>query len=248
MFRIVLSAVGLTTAMLVGFSFLMGISKMDVSIKHEMQRHVVAEPFEAGDIVALSPDGQRLEGLLCSLDLRSPARRDSEIRARYYNMVDDTQERFFRYVRAAKALFGLPAEDGAPADNALFGRGLTFTGEVSRVVGQIEERMPVDCWCNVARAVVERKNKACVVEKSLVETTLEAGGDGHRLRTTVGISFRPEPILVSDPSALAAMCPTLNTRAVAPKDQDCGGTSGFTFDVVARAKVGLIREAPIPGN
>ena len=47
-------------AALVAFSFLMGVSKMDVSIKHEMQRHVVAEPFEAGDVIVLAGDGVQL--------------------------------------------------------------------------------------------------------------------------------------------------------------------------------------------
>lgn len=69
------------TAMLVGFSFLAGISKMDVSIKHDMQRHVTADPFRIGDVVEVSPDGLRQLGLLCSVDLGMEKQRSNEIHA-----------------------------------------------------------------------------------------------------------------------------------------------------------------------
>ncbi|WP_085792056.1 hypothetical protein [Roseivivax jejudonensis] len=240
----VLRALAAVFVCLVVFSFLMGVSAMDISAKHRMQRHVVAEPFDAGDIVALSPDGQSLGGLLCALDLPEASRSDSGVSARYYNLFDEMQDDFFAFAHGALRLVGLSRATAGPGAAAL--GGLPFTGEVSRVVGRIETRVPGACWCDIGRAVLERRQKACVVEKSLVRTTLEETAAGRfETRTTMGISFRPDAIWIADPAALAPLCPGLNVAAVAPPEQSCGGSSGFSFDVRARGLVGVIREAPL---
>ena len=243
MLKKLMVTVAAVTVMLVAFTSLMGVSKMDISAKNAMQRHVVAEPFEAGDIVELSADGQRIVSLLCRSNL-SPDRRVSvPIDSVYYNIVDYSQAKFFDYLEQVKAVVGMakggPLKAGSPWE-------LHFVGEVNRVIGgNLDAMLPGDCVCGVAKAVLESKSKACRVEKSLVETRLETGHDGQSvIRKTVGISFRDKPLIFYPDEALKALCPDLNTEAVAPKGQSCGGNSGFSFDVVARAKIGLIREAP----
>jgi hypothetical protein len=235
---------GAIMALLIVFAYLTGVSKMDVTLKHDMTRHVVAESFEAGDVVALSPDGQRLGGFLC--DINPPADRvaDISIKARYYNVVDASQDSFFRFVNRAKAVVGL-GEETSP-DIARSIDGVPFVGSVNRVVGRFEDLMTTDCLCAVAEAVLERKQTACVVEKALLESTLSTTPDGNTvLSRTVGLSFREDPILVRNPDTLAEFCPGLNTAAIPPANQSCAGRSGVSFDSLARVRAGLIREAPL---
>ena len=243
MFRVVLIAVGCFTALLIAFSFLMGVSKMDVSIKHQMQHHVVAEPYGAGDIVGVSPDGTR-GALLCSLNLDLEQRMTTRVDVGYYNVVDQSQQRFVGFVNRAKEMFGLPVveADGGSSDAVI----LPFHGEVHRAVGDFSGMLTRDCMCDMAKAVIERRNTACVVAKSLVETKLTQGETGIVVeRKTVGVSFDPDPIVLDDLAALAGICPGLNVAGRPPVNQSCQGSSGFSFDVVARAKIGLIREAEL---
>lgn len=243
MVRMILLAVGAFTAMLIGFSYLMGISKMDVSIKHQMQRHVVAEPFEAGDIIEVSPDGQRIVSVLCSFGLETDKRKKTEIKASYYNLVDYSRDRFVAFVQDAKGMFGIPVA-AAPRDASRVS-SLPFVGEVNRVVGSIESAMPQACICDIAKAVIESRSKACVVEKSLVETELSQSGGTSTIRKTVGISFRERPIFFNDLEPIKAICPGLNIAGTPPAEQSCIGQSGFSFDVVARSRIGLIRETQL---
>ncbi|MBY6002641.1 hypothetical protein KUV62_01900 [Salipiger bermudensis] len=242
MFKPVMTAIGLCAVMVVCFALLTGVSKMDVSIKNEMQRHLGNDPLEAGDIVALSPDGTRIESLLCSVDLTPDQSPNSEIRSRYYNVLDAAQDNVFAFADRAKGLFGL--ERGEPPVVRASLNGLSFTGEVSRIEGSPQSRIRSDCFCDVVTAVVERKKTACIVIKSLVETRLR--DDGSFSRNTVGVSFQSDPILFSEPERFGEACPDLNRGAIAPTGGSCEGASGFTFDVVARSKVGLIREVPLP--
>lgn len=242
------TAVSVMLAMVIAFAYLVGISKMDVTVKHDMARHVVAEPFEAGDIVGLSPDGQRLEGFICDLNLDADNTSGTPIQARYYNVVDEVQDDFFHFVSNVKGALNLgngPADPLAAKARGI-STGLDFTGEVSRVVGSIEARMSEACWCEVGRAVLEQKQHACVVEKALVESEITETPEGTMVRKTVGLSFRPNAISIVDVEALAAACPNLNAGAIAPVAQTCEGKSGVTLDAVARVRVGLIREAPLP--
>jgi len=243
-----LTVLVLVLLMLVLFSYLVGVSKMDVSVKHEMRRHVVAEPFEAGDIVGLSPDGLRLAGFICDLDLGEQNRSGSVIQSRYYNVVDEVQDDFFTFLERVKYAVNLGGEAGErpiPTRGQGVSTGLDFSGEVSRVVGSIESQMPPECWCEVGRAVLERKEHACVVDKALVESRITETPAGTEIRRTVGLSFRARPIEIADVATLAAVCPGLNAEAIPPADPTCDGQSGVTFDAVARVKVGLIREVPI---
>jgi hypothetical protein len=227
-------------AALVAFSFLMGVSKMDVSIKHEMQRHVVAEPFEAGDVIEVSPDGQRILSVLCPSRLPAAKRLSTEVQSGYYNIVDRSQEKFIAFVRNMQGMLGVPVTEATPLP---FSDMLPFVGEVNRVSGDFEEMLDTACFCRIARAVVEARSIACVVEKSLVETELVTSPTGPLLkRRTMGLSFREAPYEFDDLSALEPLCPGLNTAAIAPKSQHCVGQSGFTFDVRAKSRIGLIRE------
>lgn len=242
--RVVALAVVGALMILVLFAYLMGVSKMDVSVKHDMNRHVVAEPFEAGDVVALSPDGQRLGGFLCDIQPSAEAVNNLSIQARYYNIVDASQDQFFRFVDKTRSALGLSVP-GAAVASTIAERGMPFVGHVSRVVTEFEAMMPRGCLCAVAKAVVERRQSACVVEKALVESQMSMTDDGPVIRKTVGVSFREEPIKIADLDALAAHCPGLNTGAIIPTNQSCRGNSGFTFDSVVRVRAGLIREEPL---
>lgn len=242
MVRPVMTAIGLTALLVVCFALLTGVSKMDVSIKNEMQRHLGNDPLGAGDIVALSPDGTRIEQLLCSVELSPDQAPNSEIRSRYYNVLDAAEEKVFAFAQRAKEIF-LPGAGEVPVAAAAL-TGLSFTGEVSRIEGSPQSRIRSECFCDVVTAVVERKKTACVVIKSLVETRLR--DNGSLSRNTVGVSFQSDPILFSAPERFAEACPDLNRGAIAPTGGSCEGASGFTLDVVARAKVGLIREVPLP--
>lgn len=156
--------------------------------------------------------------------------------------MDSSQESFLQFVQASKEFVGLPTN--APAISVK-PRTLRFDGEVSRVVGSIEEQMDQTCWCDVAVAVVERKSSACVIAKSLVEHQLQITDQGPAIkRKTIGITMRPHPVLITDVAALGEVCPGLNTQAIPPSEPSCGGSSGYNYDVVARAKIGLIRERP----
>ncbi|MDU8926128.1 hypothetical protein RXV86_01895 [Alisedimentitalea sp. MJ-SS2] len=240
MFRKLIVSVAVVTAMLIAFAYLNGISKMDVSIKHQMQRHVVAEPFEAGDIVKISGDGLRIESLLCRSNLSEDKRASSSIDAVYYNIVDHSQAKFFEYVDVVKSTVGLGASDTPQVSEPW---RLHFVGEVNRVVGEMDTILDNECTCAVAKAVIEQRAKACVVTKSLVETKLDQDAEGRTvIRATMGVSFRDDAIFFYDPKALKGICPNLNTEAIAPPPQSCSGTSGFAFDVMAKAKIGLIRQ------
>lgn len=240
MLKTLMIAVASCVAALVAFSFLMGVSKMDVSIKHEMQRHVVAEPFEVGNVIEVSPDGQRILGVLCSSPLTDRDHLSTEVHSGYYNIVDRSQEKFITFVQNVKSIVGMPVSQAVAAP---FSDILPFVGEVNRVVGDFDQIPEARCFCRIAKAVVEAKSIACTVEKSLVETELVISPTGPQLkRRTVGLSFREVPYEFDDLAALKPLCPNLNTEAIAPKGQKCVGQSGFTFDVRAKSKIGLIRE------
>lgn len=187
-------------------------------------------------------DGTRIEQLLCSVELSPDQAPNSEIRSRYYNVLDAAEEKVFAFAQRAKEIF-LPGAGEVPVAAAAL-TGLSFTGEVSRIEGSPQSRIRSECFCDVVTAVVERKKTACVVIKSLVETRLR--DNGSLSRNTVGVSFQSDPILFSAPERFAEACPDLNRGAIAPTGGSCEGASGFTLDVVARAKVGLIREVPLP--
>ena len=241
MIRVIIAAVAAFAVMLVGFSFLMGVSKMDVSIKHQMQRHVVAAPFEPGDVVEISPDGLMLQGLLCPLDLTEEKKRNTKISANYYNVVDESKERFVEFVRDAKEAFNLPVS--TPATARLETHAIPFVGEVSFVVGSIDSMLPESCICDIAESVIEKRNKACIVSRSLVETQLVTSPAGPDfIRKTVGVQFRPDGYTFNDLDALKQQCPDLNVSGRPQGPYTCDGQSGFSFDAVARSKIGLIRE------
>ena len=241
MIKKALLSLGIFTALVVAFAYLAGVSKMDVTIKHAMQRHVVAEPFEAGDVIEVSPDGQRIMSLLCKADLAPESRSSALVNSVYYNVVDHSQHQFMAFVRRSRGV--LRRRTGAGRDQRCRPLRVEFQWRSKSGRRRDERAAPVLLHLRHRQGDDRTRSKACVVEKSLVETRLDEAADGRAVvRKTVGISFRDRPLAFNNMEALATMCPDLNTGAVVPTGQSCGGTSGYSLDVVARARIGLIRE------
>ncbi|MCY4179724.1 MAG: hypothetical protein OXD48_05520 [Litoreibacter sp.] len=248
MIKRILTAAALVVGGLLTYVYLFAISPKDVVAYHELAAPVNSEVFRAGDLVAISPDGQNLEGRICSMDVTTDDIDMVPLSKEYSNSLRDHVPDFTNLVNWGKGLVGIPGTDEevtlAKADR------IPFVGHVSAVRdASVNPMMSQDCACAVARSLIKRQ-KVCTVRRSLVESVLVdaryADQDGQRNERTIGVTFRAGSIVIPNLELLTCEGPALNLEARAPAQEfDCSTVGGHQPDVFLRAKLGVIRESEI---
>lgn len=229
-----------------GFFVVSNIDMGDVVVYNNIQKHVGSEPFKAGDVVAISADGQRMS-LVCSMGLGQGVLQETPIAKTYVNGLSAALPQFAAVVDWVAGLAGR-SETGQ--DLSEHPAELQFVGRVSSFpVSGLALPMSRDCTCAVAASLLER-SQLCTVERSLIETEITAADDGSRPTRhdrTVGVTFRGANIFIADFSKLD--CPSLQATANFQMPQQSGLCSQGperSFDVALRHSLGVIREQRIP--
>ncbi|MEM7472649.1 MAG: hypothetical protein AAF340_14970 [Pseudomonadota bacterium] len=245
MIKRILTVAALIVGGLLSYVYLFAISPKDVVAYHELEMPVNSEVFRAGDLVAISADGQNIQGRICSMDVTQDDIDSIPLSKEYSNALRDNMPDFTALVGWGKGLMGLPPEEApelAVADR------VPFVGHVSAVRDAgVNPMMSDQCACEVARALIRRDN-VCTVRRSLVESVLVderfAETDNQRRERTVGVTFRSGSIVIPNLELLTCEGPALNLEARAPAQPfDCSTVGGHQPDVFLRAKLGVIRES-----
>ena len=257
MLKRVLSVLALIVVGLFCYIWLFNISPKDVVAYHELDTPVATAAFRAGDLVSISPDGQRIVGRLCSMDVDGELIDSIPLAKRYSNALRDSVPDFAKLVGWAKELAGAGETAVPDFDKAQY---VPFVGHVTSVNAGAPElpSMTDSCACSVARALVKRE-KVCTVSRSLVETVLvprlNDETENELKQRTIGVSFRDRSVVIPDVSVLQCEGDPLNSEARAPAQVfDCSRVGGHKPDVFLRATLGVIVEAdfqqgpPAPGR
>ena len=230
-----------------GFFVVSNVDMGDVVAYNNIQKRVGSEPFRAGDIVAISPDGASPR-LVCSMEAAGTDKLDVPLAKLYVNGLGAALPEFAALVDWVGGLAGRKAEAGGlkarPAEVRFIGKISSFP--MKRAMPAI----PADCICAVAESLL-RRSQLCTVERSLIETALARGADGSRMvsQRTVGVTYRSANIFIADFAQLD--CPGLQGTANFQMEQQtglCSGGEERTYDVALRETLGLIRETDLPDD
>lgn len=221
-------------ALVVGTGFvyhvLTNVTKQDMIAFLDLDREVNLDVMEPGDIVAISPDGQRHERI-CVAQAEARADAAQSINKAYYNSLGQVLPSFASLMGTSEAK---SEERVDPSEVRLHGeyRGL-------RVVGTHGELYEEGCGCEIARRMLLR-NTVCQVKASLIEYS--TSGAGERIARTVAVQY-PTYANVVGKSVFEACGLTYNPTIEA-KAQICGG-SDHAWDVRLRRAMNLIEERPL---
>lgn len=248
MFRMFLLTAAALSAAWFAFFVLSDVDMGDVVAYNDIDKHVGSVPFRAGDVVGVSPDGNRFS-YVCSMDVESGELSEAPLSKTYVNGLGETLPQFAKLVTWVRGMLG---QEGATPDIGGDVVELKFEGRISAFpAGGAMPEMSHSCACAVAASLIQRY-QVCTVERSLIESKLAAsdrGGAAVVRERTVGVTFRPFNILIPDIAALG--CPNIPTTANLENTQQTGSCSnGATreYDVALRHVLGVIREEDLqPG-
>jgi hypothetical protein len=220
---------GLLALVLTAFAYhtVTNITKADIFAYHQLDRQAVGASFtRAGDIVAISPDGTRMEAV-CVFDLEEKSRREAGLDAVYVN---DLGRQLPSFPDLMSLISTGSAEAGAGERDAI-----PFRGRYHEIAAaaDVAPLMTEACECEMARRL-NRREKVCTTIAALTE---EADGRALAIRFATHSNIVPEAVfkrcgLDRSPAAEAMEAQTCTTHAEIP------------WDVKLRAMLRLIEEHP----
>ncbi|NOC93267.1 hypothetical protein [Ruegeria sp. HKCCD6604] len=223
------------------------VHKGDVVKYNGMNVLLNAAPFESGDLVRVSADGQRMTRL-CPLEIDADDKNTYYKHSEYVNGLTEALPNFVQLVELVKSWFSDAESATAPGhEMSSASRRVAFEGTVSRLENtNVMPNTEDDCACEMVAALMAR-DRVCVVTKSLIETqliTLQPGafpGRDRVQRVTIGVNFRPAGITVGDFSQLMH-CDGVNPDARLDPNPECPKSYGQSVDVRVRDLLNVIRE------
>ncbi len=203
------------------------ITRADIFAYHRLEREAVGASFaSAGDVVAISPDGTRMEAI-CLFDLDAEVRREAGLDSIYVNDLGRQLPTFPKLMNAINFL--TPSEgDGRPDETS-------FAGKYSELssASAVAPAMTRDCECEMARRM-NRREKVCTTIAALSEAR-----DGRAL----AIRFATYANFVTD--ARFEECGLEKSPAALALDgATCSAEADIPWDVKLRAMLRLIEQHP----
>lgn len=234
------SAVLASMGVLVGalfVHFMTNVTQPDVIAYHQLDYPVALDPIRAGDIVAISADGLRLERI-CELNLDQAKLASQPIADLYFNDLGRQFSSFPELVGWVVA--GFPADGAAklsPSRDAM-----RFVGAKSSIREvNSAPNLSLACECEMARRLNARQ-RVCTAKATLIETILgPRHGDAppETKERTVAITFASMSNLV--PPERFRLCNLSKSDAAAQTEaQSCGSASRLPADVKLRRWLNLI--------
>jgi len=240
--RIAIAAAVLAASFFAYF-FLTSISEEDIYAYHDLERPLGAEPLRAGDVVALSPDGQRMEQV-CDLDLHEGLVAHIPLEDVYFNSLGDTLPDFAKLIDWGRGLLLGPPTGGSALperDQIVFRGSKSSITQPARALAD----MPESCECAMARRLNARQ-RVCTVRASLVEARLFSGVGGTAVQRpverTVAISLKSHSNIVSEQRFTQCEL-EMSEAASATMMLECDGPN-LPFDTQFRQRLNLIERAP----
>lgn len=220
----------LAAALLGAFAYhtFTNITRADIFAYHRLEREAVGASFaSAGDVVAISPDGTRMEAI-CLFDLDPRVRREAALDSIYVN---DLGRQLPTFPKLMNALSFTTAEAEAARPDEI-----AFTGRYSELssAADVAPAMTRTCECEMARRM-NRREKVCTTIAALSEAS---DGRALAIRFAAYTNFVPEAVFVA--------CGLERSPAAAALDgRTCGGSEAeIPWDVKLRALLRLIEQHP----
>lgn len=212
------------------YHVLTNVTKKDMIAFLDLDREVNLDVMEPGDIVAISPDGQRHERI-CVADAAAKADDAQMIDKAYYNSLGQLLPSFASLMMTP---VGTDKEEIDPSEVRLHGefRGL-------KVVGTSGGLYAESCGCEIARRMLLR-NTVCQVQASLIEYS--SSSEGSRLARTVAVRYPTYANVVG--KEVFEACGLTYNETIEGKSQICGG-SEHAWDVRLRRAMNLIEDRPL---
>lgn len=216
------------------FFLLTSVSEEDVFAFHKLDPPKSPEAVEAGDIVALSPDGLRSEKI-CDQDLAEALVDRGPIEDVYFNRVWERLDEFTRIFDVLPGLGNGPRE-------------IAFSGAKSSILEKEAALadMKESCECAMARALNSR-SPVCTVRASLVEKRVLPGfQEGEKQRVTeVTVAYALGLFSNQVTEAQFKACNLeMSDAAKIAMQQECV-QDGLPYDSVIRQRLKLIARKPI---
>ena len=223
----------------VAFASLIGIDTADAVAYNQLDRHVGTASFRAGDLVSVSPDGQRVD-YLCNMAIDEEDLRAARIRKSYGNWLEESLPSFAKAATWAKSFVGAGGTEAeAPIS---IGNRVDFNGRLLTLPAEnADPDMREACICAAARLMVQR-HSICMVSKSMNEFVLASDPEGNPIieERTVGATFRESSLFIPDVQALG--CEGISPAASIPaREASCPGPDRLD-NVWLRDKLNVIRE------
>jgi len=213
------------------YHVLTNVTKKDMIAFLDLDKEVNLDVMEPGDIVAISPDGQRHERI-CEAQEVETRRQSRTLHRAYYNSLGQVLPSF-------PSIIGASGEGGNEGIDA---SEVTLHGEVRglRTVGTAGNMYAEGCACEIARRMLLR-NTVCQVKASLIEYSASAAGD--KVARTVAVKYPTYANVVSEKTFKD--CGLTYNPTIEGKARICGGTA-HSWDVRLRRAMNLIEERPLP--
>ncbi len=240
--RTMLTIVGGLAAGVLTYHVMSNVTQPDVIAYHQFDRAVGLEPIRAGDIVAVSADGQRMERI-CELNLDEAKLASQPIADLYFNDLGRHLGAFPEVVAWIAAGFA----GGAAAAMTPSRDEMPFVGAKS-VMREVTSapRLAAACECEMARRLNARQ-PLCTAKATLVETFLGEGVAGATpapKQRTIAITFANYSNMVAEDTF--RMCGLRKSDAAAQTEiKSCGGGERLPPDVRVRRWLNLIEAKPL---
>lgn len=228
-FAVVLTVIG--TAYV--YFILTRISQADIVVHDQFDLRPTAVLRGAGEIVAVSPDGMRMESI-CQFAFSDDEIREASRRVTYVNSLKWVLPDFSDMLRllGLAESFGFSARPDAPMPDRI-----DFVGRIEEVnQGLINRRIAASsedagsCACEIAERVRNRE-KVCAVVSILIEDHSDNAFAARLARD----SLFPRNEAAFRDCGMEPPAPSLNLGA-----QRCAGTVRLDWDVDLRARLRLI--------
>ena len=214
------------------------VTKSDIVAYHKLERDAVITTIQAGDIVAITPDGLAFERI-CALSLQDADVKIAPISHVYVNGLEALLPSFGTLVRMftgdpASAFSNVKTKKGDTVDGIVF-RG--HARELKAVMHNVA--LSADCQCEMARRI-SRRQRVCTVNRSLTETAT-GSGSSRAINFAIHSNFVPKEqfsqcgLEFSKPAQIAAQNPP-----------PCAGKPQIRWDVGLRSFFNLIEEKALP--
>ena len=208
------------------------ISKPDLYADFELDRGASGASFAmAGDLVAVSPDGLRVEAI-CGLSVTESLRRQARIDAIYVNDLGRELPTFTKFWAWASTL-GAAGAEASPPDQIAFRGAYEELSSASAIAAFVTQ----DCTCEMARRIM-RREKICTTLATLSER--HAGEADERV---IAIRFARAANFVPQ-SSFEACGLDYNAAAEAAAAASCEETDRLPWDVTLRRLLRVIEERP----
>lgn len=228
--KIAFACLGMASLIALTFSLAV-ISKVgldDVAAHYGFGAPETPSGIVAGDLYAISPDGQRKQHL-CKMELLEQYVSDKAVETVFTNVMAETMP----VIVAFYEKLGLLEKSNAE----LPGGVLAFRGRLSHMQARAFNGAPADCEAEMIEHAMARF-KLCLVNASLVPES-----------ATPLSAFRFEPIQIVLPAELFARHGHTKPASVSSIETlPCPGNRGSNWDVRMRRYLGVVHEASLPGG